>query len=199
MGDATIEAIRGVLSRHSKCTLEDPSLVHAGVMLLLFQKDGEHHVLLNKRSNSVEHHKGEISFPGGAKDAEDGNLLETALRETHEEMGILPKDVEVIGQLDDVATRSGFIINAFVGTIPYPYDFTVSDAEVAEVLEVPLFALMKQETIREEVRVVNGEMEKAHAYAYQPHLIYGATARILKQFIDLLKDAPEKEMLWKSL
>ena len=161
-------------------------------MLLLFHKDGEYHVLLNKRTNSVAHHKGEISFPGGAKEIEDGNLLETALRETHEEMGILPKDVEVLGQLDDVATRSGFTISTFVGTIPYPYDYTVSNSEVAEVLEVPLFAFMKQEAIREEVRVVDGQLEKTLAFAYQLHLIYGATARILKQFMDLLENDPEK-------
>lgn len=197
MRGLTKATIRRVISGYSKSTIEDSSLWPAAVMLLVFSKEGQYNIILNKRTDRVEHHKGEISFPGGGKDPADSSLLETALRETYEEMGILPTDIEVLGQLDDVATRTGFLINTFVGSIPYPYRFAVSNAEIAEVLEVPLLHLANPENAREEVRVVSGELEKTYTYAFQRHLIFGATAKILNQFIDLLSDSSGKEILGK--
>ena len=158
-------------------------------MLLLYTKDGELRILLNKRTERVEHHKGEISFPGGARDPEDDTILDTALRETQEEMGIMREDVEVICSLDQVSTRSGFAISPFVGTIPSSYPFASSNIEVAEILEVPLAGLLdpanKQErvSIRDDVPVID------LAYAYGEHLIWGATARILTQFLGLVAPA----------
>ena len=146
-------------------------------------------ILLNKRTERVEHHKGEISFPGGARDSEDDTILDTALRETQEEMGIMREDVEVICSLDQVSTRSGFAISPFVGTIPSSYPFASSNIEVAEILEVPLAGLLdpanKQErvSIRDDVPVID------LAYAYGEHLIWGATARILTQFLGLVAPA----------
>ena len=130
MEDPAIGVVRNLLAENPKKTISDPSLIPAGVMLLLYPKDGEYCILLNKRTNHVEHHKGEISFPGGSKDEEDATLLDTALRETHEEMGIRPQDIDVLGELDDTPTNSRFLINAYVGTIPYPYDFKPSAIEV---------------------------------------------------------------------
>ncbi|MCH8109356.1 MAG: CoA pyrophosphatase, partial [Chloroflexi bacterium] len=155
-------------------------------------------VLLNKRSNHVEHHKGEISFPGGAKDQEDNTLRDTAIRETHEEMGILPEDIEILGELDDVATRSRFLMRPYVGTIPYPYDFKPFEAEVAEVIEVPISHLLDEENHRDETRIVDGELSYSPSYAYNGHVVFGATARVLKQFLELLETAPDKEALWKK-
>ena len=83
----TLDALGRALAGNPKKSLIDPSLAPAGVMVLIYPKDREHHVLLNKRSDFVEHHKGEIAFPGGAMDDGDESLRETALRETHEEMG----------------------------------------------------------------------------------------------------------------
>ena len=92
--DATAQAIRRILSRNGKQYLDQPSLFPAGVMVLLYPKDGHPHLILNKRTDKVEHHKGEISFPGGAQDPQDKSFLDTALRETEEEMGIRRSDVE---------------------------------------------------------------------------------------------------------
>ncbi len=192
------DVIRRILAENPKKTISDPSLSPAGVLLLLYPKDGEYCVLLNKRTDQVEHHKGEISFPGGSKDAEDATLLDTALRETHEEMGIRPEDVEVLGQVDDTPTSTNFLITTTVGTIPYPYDFNPSELEVAEVLEVPLPALMDDETRRDEVRIVDGNLARVPSYVYQGHLIFGATARVLSRFLELLETAPPKERLWTS-
>lgn len=198
MGDSAKEVIRRALSESPKKTIQDPSLTPAGVMLLLYPKDGEYCVLLNKRTNQVEHHKGEISFPGGSRDGEDETLLATALRETHEEMGIRPEDVEVLGELDDVPTSTSFLISTTVGTIPYPYEFQPNEHEVAEVVEVPVQALLGENAVRDEVRIVDEDLVNSPTYAYQGHLVYGATARVLSRFLELLQAAPGKEELWKT-
>ena len=184
--DVVKKALAGRVSQR----VVDDSLTPAAVLLLLYPKDGEYHVLLNKRSEEVEYHKGEISFPGGARDPEDRDFLETALREAHEEMGIKPADVTVLGQLDDITTRSGFGVQVYVGSIEYPYDFKPSDIEIAEVLEVPLGALLDGSSLRVETRFEEGRNVDIHSYAYNGHLIFGATARILQQFLEVLEDGP---------
>jgi 8-oxo-dGTP pyrophosphatase MutT (NUDIX family) len=162
-------------------------------MVLLYPKDGEYCVLLNKRSQQVEHHKGEMSFPGGARDPSDQNSLETALRETEEEMGISRSDVTVLGRLDDIATRSNFGVRVYLGTIPYPYPFNPSPLEVAEVVEIPLSALRDPANRRYETRWMNGETATACSYAHKQHLVFGATAKILQQFLEILEDGLMKE------
>ncbi len=186
MPDDPADTLRRVLSSRQKSSSDDPSLSPAAVLLLLYPKDGEYCILLNKRSEEVENHKGEISFPGGVRDPEDRDFKETALREAQEEMGISPEDVTVLGELDDVVTRTGFAVRVFVGTIPYPYPFSPSSREIAEVLEVPIRELSEPANLREEARWSDGEVSKTYCYAYGGHLVFGATARIITQFLDLL-------------
>ena len=87
--------------------------------MLVYPKEGELHLLLNKRSESVEDHKGEVSFPGGRMDEGDGSLLDTALREAHEEVGVRPEDVRVLRRLEDVDTSTGYLVTPFLG-MPLP-------------------------------------------------------------------------------
>lgn len=195
-GNSVPELIRRILTDNPHKTVSDPSLTPAGVTLLLYPKDGRYCVLLQKRSDQVEHHKGEISFPGGMKDESDVDLQYTALREAHEEMGILPDHVDVLGQVDDVSTISNFVVSTFVGTIPYPYEFHTSAVEVAEVLEIPLVNLMDKANRRDEVRIVNGKLDYAPVFAHEGHIIFGATAKILDQFLALLENAQCKEAPW---
>ena len=164
-------------------------------MVLLYPKDGDHWVLLNKRSQEVEHHKGEISFPGGRTDPEDRGALDTALRETEEEMGIRPEDITVLGEMDEVATRSSYRVSVFAGTIEHPYDFRPSADEIAEIVEFPVSALLDASGIRVETHWQADGASTVHSYAYGRHLVFGATARILQQFLQLLEDGLESEGL----
>ena len=193
MASSPPEIISRALAHRVKQTVGDQSLTPAAVLLLLYPKNGEYCILLNKRSEQVEHHKGEISLPGGARDPEDQDSLETALREAEEEMGIQRGDVTILGELDEVTTRSLFKVQVYVGTIPYPYPFRPSDLEVAEVLEVPISALSDPSNVRVETRWEDGQPLTANSYAYNGHLVYGATAKILQGFLGLLDEGTTKE------
>ncbi len=162
-------------------------LAPAAVLLPLYQKEGEYYILFTKRTEKVEHHKGQISFPGGARYEEDQSLEDTALRETFEEIGVRPQDVEILGQLDNMATvSSGFLITPFVGLIPYPYEFVVNADEIEELVEVPVSALIDKNNYWEESQIHQGRPYRGSFYRYQDKVIWGATAGILKQFLDLV-------------
>ena len=185
----TIDSIRSALSKTSSPnSVNSDGLIEAAVAILVYPKPDSLTIILNKRTDRVEHHKGEISFPGGGRDPEDDSRLDTALRETREEMGIAPEDIEIIAQLDQVSTRSGFSITPFVGIIPPDYDFEVSNIEIAEVLEVPIESLLDTENQVEDDRVWGDEIpSKQYSYLYGSHIIWGATARIITQLLDILK------------
>jgi 8-oxo-dGTP pyrophosphatase MutT (NUDIX family) len=186
----SLEQLRSVLYNRSVHTVDYPEMRASAVLLLLYPKDGEYCILFNKRTEEVEFNKGDICFPGGSRDPEDASLADTAIRETHEEMGILPQDITILGSLDQTTTRVGFVIQPFVGTIPYPYDFQPSPIEVAEVLEAPISTFFDAHNIHEEALIQrNGDLVRSRSYGYSNHLIYGATARILSQFLEILESS----------
>lgn len=183
------ERIRRILSQREKQNImtADAPLVPAAVILPLYQKEGEYHILLTKRTEKVEHHKGQISFPGGARHEEDRSLEDTALRETFEEIGVQPEDVEILGQLDNMGTvSSNFLITPFVALIPYPYEFAANRDEIDELVEIPIAALLDEKNYREEFQIYEGRPYWSNVYEYRGKVIWGATARILKQFLDLV-------------
>ena len=183
-----IEHIRARLAGYQAQRSADDTLARAAVLLPLYEKDGDTHIVFTKRSELVEHHKGQVSFPGGAYDPTDPDLRFTAVRETWEEIGVAAEHVEVIGQLDEMITVSNFLVRPFVGRItePGPYPFVHSESEVAEILEVPLRHLHDDANVVAELRTYQGREIMAYSYRWQDHLIWGATARILKQFLDLV-------------
>ncbi len=183
------ERIRRILSQREKQNIVGTGapLAPAAVILPLYHKEGEYHILFTKRTEKVEHHKGQISFPGGARHEEDRSLEDTALRETFEEIGVHPEDVEILGELDNMRTvSSSFLITPFVAVIPYPYEFTVNTDEIEELLEVPIAALLDEKNYREEFQIYQGITYWGSVYEYRGKVIWGATARILKQFLDLV-------------
>ena len=171
------ERIAEILASRECRRIRDERLAPSAVLFLLFEREGECYVLFTRRSDTVAHHRGEISFPGGTIDSDDSDLLHTALREGAEEIGLDPRDVTILGRLDDVFTvTTGFIITPYVGVIPHPYEFQINVDEISELIFLPLRALA------EECRVEASEVTHFHI---QDHIIWGATARILKQFLDL--------------
>ena len=169
--------------------IEDADLTLAGVMVLLFQREEEYTVILNRRTRMVEHHKGEISFPGGRMEAGDEGLLDTALRETFEEMGISREKIQVLGRIDDMKTKTGYMIRPFVGVIDYPYNYKLSNEEVEEVLELPVAGLFSPECQRDEIHITGKKQAKAPVYVYEGNVVFGATARILHNLADIIAAA----------
>jgi 8-oxo-dGTP pyrophosphatase MutT (NUDIX family) len=181
-----IDQIRNLLSSRQRRVIEHLPFSHAAVLVPLFKKGQDCHLLFTKRSQEVKYHKGEISFPGGVVDEEDSELEETALREAFEEIGLKESDVQIIGILDDIVTITEFIVTPIVGLFPYPYPFKISEVEIAELIEVPLASLLDEDCFSEREIIRGGGKEVVYNYQYGHHNIWGATARILKQFLDLI-------------
>jgi 8-oxo-dGTP pyrophosphatase MutT (NUDIX family) len=119
------DSLRSIIKQRVPVILPpDPSRRQAAVLLPLFKNATDYHLVFTKRTETLTHHKGQVSFPGGSFEPSDGDLLTTALRESYEEVGIRPEHVSILGRLDDLSTFStSFTISPFVGLIPYPYPF----------------------------------------------------------------------------
>ena len=169
-----VELLRQRLSERQPVILDPPGTRRAAVIAPLVFKEGEPHVLFTKRTEDVPSHKGQFSFPGGVIEPEDGGPLAAALRETEEEIGVPPEQIEVIGQLDDMTTRSvPFVITPFLGVLPDGLAHVTSDREVARILEVPLAGLLDE--ANREVDPRSGHWQ----YRWGEDIIWGATARML--------------------
>ncbi|HEY1249772.1 MAG TPA: CoA pyrophosphatase [Thermoanaerobaculia bacterium] len=162
-----------------------PLIRRAGVLIPLFVRDGGLWILFTRRTDTVEHHRGQISFPGGSEEEEDGSLLETALRETREEIGVEEADVRYLGALTPLTTVTDFYVEPFVGAIPSPYPFRVAESEIAELIEAPVAALLDPRIL--EKRILPGREEPTLFYHHGAHVIWGATARMLAELLDALK------------
>jgi 8-oxo-dGTP pyrophosphatase MutT (NUDIX family) len=186
--DEWLERTRQALADYIPRRLDTSSATPAAILLLVYDREGEAHVLFTERTHQVEHHKGQISFPGGACDDGDDCLETTALRETSEEIGVRPEDVEIVGQLDEMLTISNFRVTPYVGilTTNSEYPFVINEHEVAQVVQVPLPHLLDERNMELEVRQHKGKQVLVPAYTFEGHRIWGATARMLRQFLELL-------------
>jgi 8-oxo-dGTP pyrophosphatase MutT (NUDIX family) len=185
------DPLRDVLGRYIPQAIDDePHIPPAAVLVLLYEHQGRPHVVFQKRTDHVRDHKGQISFPGGAADPEDPDLVYTALRETHEEIGVHPDDIDILGRLDDMVTVSNFRVTPFVGWLSYyPYQWRFNDIEVAYLLEIPVDHLLDPATLIPDRRVINGREYVFQSYQFGNDLIWGATARMLTNFLDLYTSA----------
>jgi len=181
------DRLRQSLSQRQKKRHIDESRVRAAVLVPVYCKQEQLHILFIKRTETVRVHKGEMSFPGGTYEYEDGALVNTALRESAEEIGLNPGDVEILGELDDEPTIiTNYNISPFVAFIPWPYKFRLSPEETEEIINVPVQSLLDKTSRRKGIRTVDGKTIITYDYHYQERVIWGATARILSKFLSIL-------------
>ncbi len=160
----------------------------AGVLLpLMEQASGDLHVLLTQRSAELKLHAGQISFPGGRMEGHDVDIAATALRETHEEVGIASEQVSVIGYLDPMPTVTGYAVTATVGLVSEDATVLVDRSEVEYAFEVPLSFLLHPENALMVEREVYGKSIRMVEYHYEGQRIWGATAMLIQQFIKIVK------------
>lgn len=180
------------LEHRDKSIITDSSRISSAVLIPLYKDRGVYHVVFIKRTETVREHKGQISFPGGAREKEDKSLLDTALRESWEEIGLDTGDVEIVGEMDDeITTTSNFIVTPYIGVMPWPYDFVKNTDEVDDILCIPIASLLEKECRRPDAETLDGEKVESCTYNYQGRIIWGATARILNKFLDMVKSLDE--------
>ena len=183
--DPALDRLRHILSQRPAVEITAPEYRRACVLVPIVRVHDEWSILFSRRSANLAAHSGQIAFPGGA--VEQGEALEAAaIREAEEEVGIHRGAVELIGRLDDVITNSGFLVAPFVGVIQERIDYVLQEAEVTEVFEVPIEALL--DIAQPEVRYVTFRDRKypAYFYRYRDYEIWGLTGRMLKAFLDLV-------------
>jgi len=179
------QKLREAFARRRKQTITDPKRIPSAVLLPIYNKEEQCYILFTRRTERVKEHKGQISFPGGAR--QDGeSLLETALRESREEISLSPADVEVLGELDDTVTVvSNYVVTPFVGVIPWPHNLKADGWETDEIIEAPIAALLDKNSREDRDEVIEGKAVTSYYYHYGDRVIWGATARILHQFLDI--------------
>jgi 8-oxo-dGTP pyrophosphatase MutT (NUDIX family) len=188
--------VAAVLQGRSRTIVTCPGFGPSAVLLPFYEIEGRLHVMFTRRTDRVAHHKGQISFPGGARDPGDSTLLQTALRESSEEVGIDPGALEVLGALDDVLTTSSrYVVTPFVAALERRPVLKVNPEEVEQVIEMPFQVLLEGLGCREECLLVDGVPRWTTACHFNGNVIWGATAKMLRQFADLvipeLKKPPE--------
>jgi len=182
-----VGALRRLLARRPAEEFDIRWLRRACVMIPLVPVNGRWHLLFSRRSPELTVHSGQISFPGGGAHDEE-SLAGAALREMQEEVGVDPTIVEVIGRLDDVITRTGFLVAPFVGVLATRPDYVLQESEVDEVYEVPVDQLLREGM--PEIRYVDYKGGRYPVYVYPTSFmnIWGLTGRILKGFIDVVRE-----------
>ncbi len=161
----------------------------AAVLIPLLPREGRLTVLFTRRTEHLNHHAGQISFPGGRSQAGDADALAVALRETQEEIGVMPEQVHPIGYLDCCETVSGFCVTPVVGYVDPLSRFVPDPLEVAEIFEVPFEFFLEQKSLRRREIDFRGRLRNVYEFVYGEHTIWGATAAMLVNLRDRLEHA----------
>lgn len=185
----TPELLRTELAGRRRRELPDGSLVRAAVLIPMVPRGGDFDLLLTRRTEDVETHKGQVAFPGGMRDAADRSPVDTALREAEEEVGIARERVNVAGLLDDMETPTGFVITPVAGFLPNADDVVPNAAEVASIFLSPLSFFADGRNARRETRRLRGKDHEVFFYEHGGHLIWGVTAAIIRSLVAVLEGA----------
>ncbi len=183
-------ALRAALAASPLRRIEHGLLRPAAVLLPLYSRAGEDLLLFTRRTETLRHHRGEISFPGGAVEAADDDLVVTALRETEEEVGIPASAVDVLGRLDDFVSVHAYHVTPFVGLVAAPLQLRPDPSEIAAVIELPLDRLSEPTRWHRENWKHRGRLEPVYFCTVDEHQIWGLTAAILRQFLQRIGRLP---------
>jgi 8-oxo-dGTP pyrophosphatase MutT (NUDIX family) len=165
---------------------------HAAVLIPMLEIEHEWHVLLTQRSQALVEHKGQVAYPGGARDRQDKDLSHTALREVHEEIGVKPEDVHVFGHLGDMPVITGYLVRPYVGQIPWPYPLEISNDEVHSVFIIPLHWLANPRNRNIQFRSYAGrEFPVIFFEPYTGYQLWGASAEMTLALLSALGLAAE--------
>ncbi|SEI47854.1 NUDIX domain-containing protein [Allopseudospirillum japonicum] len=159
-------------------------LPQAGVCLLITQSD-QPEIIFTQRAAHLSSHSGQVAFPGGKRDPQDADILATALRETHEEIGLAPEKIQVLGRLSDVISLHGLKVTPFVGLIAADLDLHPCEAEIASVFQVPLAYFAQDPRQRTDLIYVGEQAYYVPSYLYQGYEIWGLSAMMLVELLAL--------------
>jgi 8-oxo-dGTP pyrophosphatase MutT (NUDIX family) len=175
-----------VLNPHNKRRNGDQPLKPAAVLVPLVNREDGPTVLFTQRTDHLDHHPGQVSFPGGHVDQGDASAEETALRETEEEVGIHRRHIRVIGRIDTYLTSTGFTVTPVVGLIEPPFDMLPDPDEVAEVFEVPLGFLFDAANHTRVIYHARDEQWDTYDMPYNGYRIWGVTAGMFRNFYEII-------------
>jgi len=184
----SLSHIRKQIQAHSASLLHDNNLTRAAVLVPIVGGGRELDLLFTVRTDDVEHHKGQVSFPGGSIEAVDDSLQATALRETQEELALKNDHIEVFGRIDDLWTPTGFIVTPFVGYVDELPVLTPHPKEVSDFFTVPLAYFLDDNNGYTKEYSRDGERMDVWFYDYEQYTIWGVTAYILRNFMLIVKD-----------
>lgn len=182
----TADDIRLELAQHPSVNLPLGKMRAAAVLVPLCFRDEGVHLLLTRRTDHLAHHAGEISFPGGSVDRQDTDDWDTALRETHEELGVLPSQVEPLGRLDDCYSIHDYRVSCHVGLIPADIDYRLEPGEIDELIELPLEALNDPLIYHQESWQHKGRSVPVDFYTLNGYVVWGMTGGVLRQLLQRL-------------
>ncbi len=192
------EIIRTNLAERNAVHISHPKFKPSAVLIPLIDAEKGPELIFTVRTSKVEKHKGEVSFPGGAYEAEqDHSLEDTAIREAREEINLSPNQVHVLGELDDFCTMTGYIIHPVVAHVSPPYEYQLEKTEVAEVFTVPLEFFKDPAHFEEKIMPFGGWQYAVYFFRTGNHTIWGATAHIVVNFFEAALKFPMPATLRK--
>ena len=170
-------------------TYENATLKCAAVLIPLVWWKDEWHLVFTRRTEDVEHHKGQVSFPGGGCELDESAPEETALREAREEIGLKAEDVRLLGRLNDVVTITGYRVTPVAGVMPWPYAVRLEPAEVGRVFTISLLWLAERKNWEEQSITPDGAPRPfpvVKYHEYDGEILWGVSARITLNFLSVL-------------
>jgi 8-oxo-dGTP pyrophosphatase MutT (NUDIX family) len=176
------------LSQRQRHVIQGESLTSSAVLVPIVKKPAGMELLFTKRTDTMEHHKGQISFPGGAADETDTSLADTALRESSEEIGLDRSAVSILGMMDDLQTPSGFIVTPVVGFIEHLPPLQSNSDEVAEVIFIPMRLFFDDSRRHSKIIELNGMKREVYFFDVWKEPVWGATAFFVKQLVDVVRN-----------